>query len=469
MDIKWTCDSDLRPFVRGNVILPQDSAYDATRAVWNSMIDRRPLAIVRCADTADVMAALRFARDHAMSVSVRGGGHNVAGSAVCDDGLMIDLSLMRAVIVDPDRRVAIVQGGATLGDLDHATQAFGLATPGGVVSTTGVGGLTLGGGFGWLSRKHGLAVDNLISVGVVTADGSYRRASDDENPDLFWAVRGGGGNFGVAVALEFKLHPVGPDVLFGPTLWRIDEAAAVLRRYRDFARAAPRECSVWADLLTAPPLPILPQRFHGTKVLSLMQCHVGPPTEGERVLAPLRTFGEPIGDGVAMRPYAGAQAFLDSAYDRGARNYWSTMNAADLADPLPELLVELAATMPSAESDILVSLLGGAIADVPADSTAYPHRDSMFAITPGARWRDAQDDEACLAWIRSAADALAPLGNDLAYVNFVSEAAGRERAAYGANYRRLAAIKAEYDPENRFRWGQNIRPGQMWGDADVPA
>ena len=448
----------LQDALRGPLILPGDGDYDAARTVWNDMIDRRPAAIVRCAGVADVEAAMRFAEAHDLTVSVKGGGHNVAGTAVCDDGLMLDLSDMRKVRVDPDRRVARAEGGATLGDLDRATQAHGLATPGGVISTTGVGGLTLGGGFGWLSRKYGLAADNLLSVRLVTADGTCLRASADENPGLFWGLRGGGGNFGVAVSFEFRLHPVGPQVLFGPTLYRLDDAADALRNYRDFAASAPRDCCVWADLMTASPLPILPEELHGTKVLSLLQCYLGDPAEGARVLAPLRGFGRPIGDGVMPRPFVDAQCFLDAAYDKGARNCWSAQNFAGLDDPIPDMLVELAAAMPTDESDILICMLGGAINDVAPDATAYPHRDTAFAITPGARWRGADGDDRCKAWVRDVADTLAPHAQAGAYGNFVSDPKGREGAAYGSNYARLAALKARHDPRNRLCWNQNIAP-----------
>jgi FAD/FMN-containing dehydrogenase len=453
-----TAVEDLRGALRGPVILPDHPDYDTRRSVWNATADRRPAAIAGCADAADVMAAVRFAAAQDLSVSVRGGGHNIAGTAVCDGGLMLDLSAMRAVLVDPARRTALVQGGATLGDLDHATQAFGLATPGGVVSTTGVGGLTLGGGFGWLARLHGLAADNLLSVGLVTADGSYLRAGPDENAELFWGLRGGGGNFGVSVSLEFRLHPVGPEILFGPTVHRLEHAADVLRHYRDFAAAAPRACCVWADILTAPPLPFLPDRFHGTTVVSLMQAWIGDPAEGEAVLAPLRGFGEPIGDAVMPRPYVEAQRILDAAYGMGARNYWSANNFASLAEPIPDTLAELGASLPTPESDILVCQLGGAINDVAADATAYPHRDTAFAITAGARWRDPADDTGSVAWVRRTAEALAPHAAPGAYVNFVSEDTGREAAAYGQNLDRLATLKGRFDPANRFRWNQNIRP-----------
>ena len=448
----------LAPKLRGELIGPEDTAYDEARAVWNGMIDRRPALIVRCAGVADVIQAVRFAREHDLVVAVRGGGHNIAGSAVCDGGVVIDLSAMRAARVDPAGRTARVQGGATLGDLDHEAQAFGLATPGGVVSTTGVAGLTLGGGFGWLARKHGLAVDNLLSVDLITADGRLVTASGREEPELFWGVRGGGGNFGVVTSFEFRLHPLGPEVLFGPTVYRLEDAARVLRTYRDFAAKAPRDCCVWADLLTAPPLPFLPERHHGTKVLSLMQFWAGDMAEGEAVLAPLRGCAEPIGDAVGPTPYTAAQSILDKTYAKGARNYWSGHNFVDLPDPVIDALVEAAAGMPTAQSDILVSQLGGAIRDVAPDATAYPHRDVTFLVTPGARWTNPAQDEACIAWVREAFATAAAHAAGGSYVNFIAETEGRERDAYGVNYDRLAALKARYDPDNFFRLNQNVQP-----------
>ncbi len=444
----------------GALIRPDDADYDEVRAVWNGMIDRRPGAIARCANINDVMAAVDFAREHGLLVSVRGGGHHIAGTAVCDDGLMIDLSAMRAVSVDPDRRTALVEGGATLGDLDRETQAFGLATPGGVVSTTGVGGLTLGAGFGWLSRLHGLAIDNLVAAELVTADGRQVEASEDENPELFWGLRGGGGNFGVVTSFTFRLHEVGPEVLFGPTVYRLDDAANVLRGYRAFAATAPRECCVWADLITAPPLPFLPEQYHGTGVLTLMQCYAGDPNEGETVLAPLHEHAEAIGSAVMPRPYVEAQQLLDGVYEKGARNYWTSRNFAGLDDPAPEMLVDLARTLPTPQSDILICQFGGAIADVAPEATAYPHRQAAFAVAPGARWTDPSDDAASVDWVRGVTAKLSSGGGEGCYVNSFSESEGRARDAYGANFERLAALKACVDPDNLFRLNQNIRPAE---------
>ncbi|WP_282604222.1 FAD-binding oxidoreductase [Pelagibius sp. Alg239-R121] len=453
---KWV--ERLRGAVQGQLLLPEDQGYDTARQVWNAMIDRRPAAILHCVCADDVVVAVKTAVAYGLAVSVRGGGHNVAGTAVSDGGLMIDLSSLRSVQVDAKRQRAWVEGGATLRDLDAATQAQGLATPGGVVSSTGVAGLTLGGGFGWLSRLHGLTSDNLLSVELVLADGSQVRASAEDHSDLFWGLRGGSGNFGIATKFEFALHPIGPEILFGPTVYPLEDAPAVLRHYEAFALEAPRSCCVWANLMTAPPLPFLPEEFHGSKVLTLMQCCAGDPEEGRRLLAPLRKFSTPLGDAVMPRPYTEAQSILDAAYDKGARNYWRSHNFLRLEDPLPDTLCELAADLPTPESDILISQLGGAIADRAPGDSAYPHRQTNFAITPGVRWRDPAEDEARIAWLRTASDALAAQAEAGSYVNFISEREGRAQEAYGANYGRLTALKAEYDPENLFRCNQNVVP-----------
>ena len=444
--------------LEGRLIRPEDEDYDEARSIWNAMIDRRPTLIARCSGTADVVAAIEFAREQNLEIAVRGGGHNVAGLAMTDGGIAIDLSAMNAVEVDPKARTARVQGGALLADLDRATQAFGLATTGGVVSTTGVGGLTLGGGFGWLARRFGLAIDNLLSAEVVTADGQVMRASADEHPDLFWGLRGGGGNFGVVTEFAFRLHEVGPEVLFGPTVYRLEDATEVLAHYAAFAREAPPACCVWADLLIAPPLPFLPERYHGTKALVLMQCYAGDLQEGEEVVRPLRRFGTPIGDAVAPTPYVEAQQRLDLVYAKGARNYWKTHNFTDLTGSVIDGLVEMAGDLPTPQSDILISQVGGAINGVAQDATAYPHRDTAFVLCPGARWTDSADDTRCIAWVRDGMDRLAAHASGGAYVNFITEADGGQPAAFGSNYDRLVEVKTRYDPGNLFRHNQNIRP-----------
>jgi FAD/FMN-containing dehydrogenase len=446
--------------LHGRLIWPDDPEYDETRALWNGMIDKKPALIARCKSTQDVTAAVNFAREQGLTVAVRGGGHNVAGLASVDDGLMIDLSLMRAVHVDPQARTARVLGGATWGDVDHETQLFGLATPSGIISTTGVTGLTLGGGFGWLSRKHGLAADNLLSADVVTAGGELVKASSDENPNLFWAIRGGGGNFGIVTSFEFQLHQVGPEVLFGPTVYRLDDAAEVLRHYRDFALEAPNECTVYADFLTAPPLPFLPEEVHGTKVLFLIQLYAGETEKGEATLRPLREFGDPVADAVAPTRYAEAQSRSDPLYPKGGRYYWKSHNLAALTDGIIDALVGCAATMPTAQCDILIQQLGGRINDLAPDATAYPHRDAEFVVTLGGRGEQPVQDDECIAWARECHAGLGEHAATGVYVNFLShdESEDRLRAAYGDNTERLRKIKAKYDPHNFFHVNQNIEP-----------
>ncbi|WP_336343914.1 FAD-binding oxidoreductase [Halalkalicoccus ordinarius] len=444
--------------IHGEVLLPGDDGYDEARSIWNGMIDRNPAVIVRPTGAADVMSAVGFARGHHLPLAVKGGGHNVAGNAVRDDGLLIDLALMNSVRVDPAARTARVGPGATMADLDHETQAFGLATPGGVVSTTGVAGLTLGGGMGWLSREYGLAIDNLRSVDLVTAEGESVHASEDENPDLFWAIRGGSGNFGVVTLFEFALHEVGPEVLFGPIVHPYEDAPDVLARYREFAEDAPRECCVWVNSVPAPPLPFLPEEIHGTTVLVLVACYAGDLETGETVLEPLREYGDPIADAVAPTPYVDAQRMLDDLYGAGARNYWKAANFTALSERTIDTMVEYAERLPTPYSEILVHQVGGAVNDVASDATAYPHRDAEFVVTVAARWEEPTEDDECVAWVRECHDALAREGTGGTYVNFEGDREGRERNAYGENYDRLAEVKAEYDPENVFRTTQNVKP-----------
>ena len=444
--------------LRGELIQPQDESYDEVRAIWNAMIDKRPGLIACCAGVADIIEAVKFARENDLLTAVRGGGHNISGASVSDGGFMIDLSLMRAVHVDPKAHTARVQGGATGADLDHETQAFGLAVPNGVVSTTGVGGLTLGGGFGRLSRKYGLTADNLLSVDIITPAGVLVTASAEENSDLFWGIRGGGGNFGIAASFEFKLHQVGPEVLFGPIVYRLEDAADVLRHYRDFAASAPYECSVWADFLTAPPLPFLPESVHGTKVLFVAPFYAGDLQDGEKVLKPLREFGEPIADAVAPVQYLAAQRAVDALYTKGLRNYWKSHNFVKLPDNALDTIVEYAKVLPTPQSDLLISHLGGAINEIAPDGTAYPHRDITFVVTPGGRWEDPTQDAAPIAWVRECFDALTAHATGQSYVNFIAEGTGREREAFGPNYDRLVDLKNKYDPTNLFRLNQNVSP-----------
>jgi FAD/FMN-containing dehydrogenase len=408
---------------------------------------------------ADVRAAVDFARETGLVLAVRGGGHNIAGSAVCEGGVMIDLTPMKSVHVDPGARIARVQPGVTLGEFDRETQAFGLVTPTGINSTTGIAGLTLGGGFGWVSRKFGLTVDNLISADLVTADGQLVRASEKENPDLFWALRGGGGNFGIVTSFEFRLQPLGPEVMSGLIVYPLSQARDLLRRYREIAAAAPDELACWFVMRAAPPLPFLPKEVHGSGIIAFAACYAGPMDAADRAMKPLRSMGTPIADVIGPHPYAGWQTALDPLLTPGARNYWKSHSFAAIDDGLIDVLVEYANKLPSAETELAFAQLGGAINRVPADATAYPHRDVAFLINLHTRWREPAEDAKCIAWARSLFDACTPFASGGTYVNFIPEddEDGVKRAYLG-NAKRLATIKAKYDPHNVFRINQNIRP-----------
>jgi len=451
---------ELRGSLRGEVILPSDAAYEGARKIWNAMIDKHPGLIARCVGTSDVVSAVNFARENGLVLAVRGGGHNIAGYAMCDDGIVIDLSQMKAAKVDPDARRVTIEGGATLADLDAATQAHGLATPTGINSTTGVAGLTLGGGFGWLSRKYGMTVDNLESAEVVTAAGQVVRASASEHPDLFWAIRGGGGNFGVVTHFEFRLHPVGPDVLCGLIVYPISDAKTVLQQYREFTAKAPDELSVWAVLRLAPPLPFLPQEVHGKGVTVLAFLYAGDPKQGEPLIEPLRKFGTPAGEHVGLQPYAAWQQTFDPLLAFGARNYWKSHNLTTIEDGLFEAAVDYIGKSPSPLSEIFFGAIGGATTRPSPDSAAYAHRDAQFVMNVHGRWEDPADDERCIRWARDFAKASAPFASSGVYVNFLTaDEGGRVRAAYGQNYQRLAEAKRKYDPDNLFHINQNIKPG----------
>ena len=445
--------------LKGSLLTPDSPGYDEARTVWNAMIDRRPGLIVRCADATDVARAVRFARSHDLLVAVRGGGHNIAGNAVCDGGLMIDLSLMRSIQIDQATRTARVGAGSTLGDVDRTTQGYGLATPLGVNSTTGIAGLTLGGGFGWLSRRLGLTIDNLLSAEVVTAEGEIVRASARENPDLFWAIRGGGGNFGIVTSFEFQLHQIGPEVLSGLVIHPLASAREVLRFYRDFLPTTPEEFACWFVLRLAPPLPFLSPEWHGKPILALAMCWSGDIAEGERVAAPLRGFGKPLADVVGRAPYADWQTALDPLLTPGFRNYWKSHDFRELSDGLIDVLLAYAGKIPDPNSEIAYAQLGGAISEVPQQATAYGHREAQFAMNVHGRWADEEMDEACIGWARDLFKSAAPFATGAVYVNFMTQDEGeRVRAAYGSNYERLVQLKRKYDPTNLFRLNQNIRP-----------
>ena len=451
----------LKSALRGSASGPGESGYDEARTIWNAMIDRRPGLAIRCQGAADVMRAVELARTHGLVVSVRGGGHNIAGSAVCDGGLLIDLSPMRWVRVDPASRRMNVGPGATLADVDRETQAFGLAVPTGINSTTGIAGLTLGGGFGWITRKFGMTIDNLISADIVKADGKLVRASENENPDLFWAIRGGGGNFGIVTNFEFRLHPVGPQVLSGLVVHPFDDARKILTAYQPMLSAAPDELTCWAVMRKAPPLPFLPQEWHGRNVLILAMCWVGDMASGEKAMAELRGLGKPIVDVVSPHPFVGWQTAFDPLLTPGARNYWKTHDFERLDDGLIDTLIEAVETLPGPECEIFIAHIGGAMSRVPVAATAYPQRKAHYIMNVHTRWRDAAEDRLCIGWARDLFQRTAKYSLGSAYVNFMPEdESDRIEMVYGPNFQRLSEVKRRYDPDNLFRSNQNIKPAK---------
>jgi FAD/FMN-containing dehydrogenase len=443
---------------KGRVLTPDDPDYEQSRQIWNAMIDRRPAVIVQPADGRDVAPAIAFGREHGLEISIRGAGHNIAGNAVCENGLMIDFSNMREVRVDAGKKRASVAPGATLADLDEATQKHGLATSVGINSTTGIAGLTLGGGFGWLTRKHGMTIDNLVSAEVVTADGKKLRANVSDNAELFWAIRGGGGNFGVVTEFEFALHPVGPEILAGLIVFPYAQAKQVLTRYREFANSSPEDLNVWVVLRQAPPLPFLPQNVHGKEVVVLPVFYLGAATAGEKLIERLRRFGDVIGTHVGAQPYTEWQKAFDPLLTPGARNYWKSHNFTELSDGALNAIIEYAGRLPSPQCEIFVGHIAGAANRVAPGATAYAHRDAKFVLNVHSRWDNVNDDPKCIAWAREFFKASAPYASAGAYVNFMTaEESDRVAAAYGSNYDRLVEIKKRYDPQNIFHLNQNIK------------
>jgi FAD/FMN-containing dehydrogenase len=458
-NLEDTTVETFRDRLHGELLEPGDDGYDEARTVWNGMIDKEPALVAQCTGAADVMAAVNVARDRDLPLAVKGGGHNVAGNAVCDDGLVIDLSPMDGVRVDPASKTARVQGGATMADLDHETQAHGLAVPGGIISTTGVAGLTLGGGWGRLARKHGLTIDNLRSADVVTADGELVRASAAENPELFWALRGGGGNFGVVTSFEFDLHELGPEVPAGTLVYPYDDAEEVLRFYREFAAEAPDEASVYAALAPAPPEPPFPEAVWGETLLLFRLFYAGDVPAAREAFRPLREFGDPLVDDFEPIPYVEYQRVSDDLFPEGRRYYWKSNYFDDLPDGLIDTLLDHVAEFPTPFSMVFFEHLGGAINRVDPERTAYPHRHPLFAITVSPGWDDPVDDEELIGWAREVYRDLATYAAEGVYVNVLSdEGDERVREAYGDHYERLRRIKTEWDPDNLFNSNQNIEP-----------
>ena len=445
--------------LQGTLVRPGDASYDEARQIWNAMIDKRPALIVECASTSDVAAAVKFAREHGLLVAVRGAGHNIAGNAVCDDGLVIDLSKMTDVSVDAGAKRATSGPGATLADVDGATAVHGLATPTGINSTTGIAGLTLGGGFGWLSRKYGLTVDNLISAEVVTAAGDVVRASSNDNADLFWAIRGGGGNFGIVTEFVFQLHEVGPDLLTGLVVYSQDQATDLLKKYAEFNKTAPEELTVWSVIRLAPPLPFLPEDVHGTPVMIFAVCYAGDPAEGEKRIEPIKQFGDPVGVMVGAQPFAAWQQAFDPLLTPGMRNYWKSHNFVELSDGVIDVIAEHAPKAPSPHSEVFIGQLGGATSRVSTDAMAYSQRDANYVMNVHSRWETAGEDSAGVGWARGLFDATAQFATGGVYVNFMPDDEGdRVESAYGVNHARLSEIKKKYDPTNFFHLNQNIKP-----------
>lgn len=450
---------ELRTNLQGEVLLPGDDAYSEARTIWNAMIDRRPGLIARCQTTEDVEQAVNFARENNLAIAIHGGGHNVAGNAVVDDGVMIDLSPMRTVEVDEQGGTVRVGGGCLWSDVDHETQRFGLAAPAGIISHTGVAGLTLGGGFGWISRAHGLTVDNLLEATVVTADGRIVTASAEENPDLFWGLRGGGGNFGIVTSFLFRCAKIGTEVYAGLIVKKFENAKAVLQFWRDYARTMPDEMTIWTVVRHAPPLPFLPESVHGTMVVIVPFVWLGDQAKGEELIKPIREATESVGEHIGMVPWVDWQAGFDGLVTHGARNYWKSHHLASLPDDAIDTILDFAGRMPTDECEVFMPHMEGKPSRVDANATAYPHRTPPFVLNVHTRWQDAESDEANIAWARDFAEATQQYAQGV-YVNFISqEGEDRVKQAYTPEvWERLVEVKDKWDPNNIFRMNQNIKP-----------
>ena len=452
---------EFRVSLGGELIQPKDEGYDDARTVWNAMIDKRPALIARCSGTADVIAAVNFAREHNLLLSVRGGGHNIAGTALCDDGLTIDLSNMKGLHVDLKTRTVRAQPGCNLGDLDRETQIFGLVVPAGIVTDTGIAGLTLGGGFGWLTRRYGYTCDNLLSVDVVTADGSFLTASEKENSDLFWGLRGGGGNFGIVTSFEYQAYPVGPQVTAGIVIHSMEKARAVVGFFREFSATAPEELCCLLTLRLAPAAPFLPPEVHGKPIVGIAVCHSGSLEDGERAVLPLKEFGDPLADTIAPKPFVVHQTLFDVAMAPGRHYYWKSHYLPEFLEAAGEVLMGHAAKISSPHSSILVFQLGGALARFGETDTPAGNRNAAYVLNVAASWEDPTHTDEQITWARGCWSDMQQFSTGGVNVNFLTGEEGdkRVRAAYGdANYKRLVEIKNKYDPHNMFRLNQNIPP-----------
>jgi len=451
----------LRTRLRGPVLAPGDAGYEESRTVWNAMIDRRPAAVARCLGIDDVIACVRFAREHELLLCIKGGGHNIAGLATADGALMLDMALMRGVWVDPRKRVAHAQAGCLLGDVDRETQVHGLAAVLGFVSLTGIAGLTLGGGFGYLTRRWGWTSDNVAGMDVVTADGRLLRASGEENADLFWGLRGGGGNFGVVTGIDYLLYPVGPEVVGGIVAWPASEAHKVLELYRTLAEQSPPELTLVALMRPAPPAPWLPKDMHGKPIVALLACYSGRPEEGEKLVAPIKSFGNPIGDVLVRRPYAQMQSLLDATQPKGRRYYWKSEYLPRIEPALCEKVIEHAARIRSPHSAVILFQIEGALNRLEDGHSPVGNRDARYVLNLAGSWEQASEDRANIDWAREAWNDMKSFSTGGTYINFLTADEGPERtaAALGTGLRRLAEVKARWDPQNVFCTNRNIAPG----------
>ncbi|GAA4896900.1 FAD-binding oxidoreductase [Ferrimonas pelagia] len=451
--------SEFRSVLAGPVFTPDNDAYNAVRQLWNATADKHPALIVQCWDRGDVIAALKFARQHQLEIAVRGAGHNIAGNASCDGGLMIDLSNMQGIELDQAAERVYVQPGVILEQLDAATQAHGLAVPIGINSTTGIAGLTLGGGFGWLTRQYGMTVDSLVGVELITVDGEILYANEAENDELFWALRGGGGNFGIVTRFDFSLVSVGPDVLAGLMVFPLAQADAVLKRYAEWILTTPLTFNAWVVLRAAPPLPFLDASLHGTPVAVIPICHTGDLASGEKLVDTLRSFGEPVGEHIGVMPFVDWQQAFDPMLTAGARNYWKTHNFTQLSPELLQLAVDFADQQPGPECEVFFACIAGVSNEVAPEAMAWQARDAKFVMNIHARWQDIHDDGSHIDWARALFNAAQPYASAGAYVNFMTEEeGGRIESAYADNYQRLVAVKQAYDPDNLLHFNQNIKP-----------
>lgn len=456
-----TTAKKLKAGLRGELLLTDDPKYDEARSIWNGMIDRQPAMIARCLGVEDVITCVKFAREQGLPLSIKGGGHNISGLAVCNNGLMIDMSRMRGVWVDRHKRVAKAQAGCILGDVDHETQIHGLAAVLGFVSETGIAGLTLGGGFGYLTRQFGWTSDNLLSVQVVTSEGRVVQASERENGDLFWALRGGGGNFGVATGFEYKLYPIGPDILAGAIAWRAEHTEKVLDLYRNLTAEAPPELVCVAVQRIAPPAPWLPEDIHGEPIIAIFVCYTGKIEDGEKLITPLRATGTSAGDIIQRRPYVSQQSLLDATQPKGRRYYWKSEYLPNLEPKMLAQTIRHANRIVSPFSAILLFPLGGALNQYPEDHSAVGNRKAKWVVNIAASWENAEDDQRNIKWAREAWRDIRQFSTGGTYINFLTEEEGDDRihAAYGKNYERLVEVKTKWDPKNMFRMNKNIVPG----------